>query len=170
MRTFWKPTPECQYVLLYELYGSNNHTQRPRGHLRAEDSMSPTGRECKLTEEEVEQHVGKWQQIPNTHSSLHDEPLHDESLHDESLHDECWRHHEGHWHSSYRFYVQKDHFCCFAVKWDQLSCDITVTSAFTLRIQVIMSLWTSRWGAFCRLSSRARTLPEVLGASPGPER
>lgn len=42
-------------------------------------------------------------------------------------------------------------------------------SAGTLRIQEIMSLCTSRWGAFCRLSSSARTLPVGLGASPGPE-
>lgn len=31
-----------------------------------------------------------------------------------------------------------------------------------------MSLWISRCGAFCRLSKRARTLPDGLGAAPGP--
>lgn len=31
-----------------------------------------------------------------------------------------------------------------------------------------MSLWISRCGAFCRLSNRARILPDGLGAAPGP--
>lgn len=39
---------------------------------------------------------------------------------------------------------------------------------FTLRIQRIMSLCISKWGALCKVSNRARILGVLLGASPGP--
>lgn len=55
------------------------------------------------------------------------------------------------------------------IKMFQKMGSVAQPEEFTFRIQVIMCLCTSKWGAFCRLSNRARTLPEVLGASPGPE-
>ena len=45
-----------------------------------------------------------------------------------------------------------------------------IKNRFTFSIHLIMSLCTSRWGAFCSVSSIASMLGELLGASPGSEK
>lgn len=51
-------------------------------------------------------------------------------------------------------------------------CNFPVThkdgAQFTFNIHLIISLWTSRCGAFCKVSSIANILGELRGVSPGP--